>query len=94
LTPYNSLIPFTFCFWVVAWASIKLSNLLAGRPLSDGPSLLPLILVFPPATLLLGVALNWIYPYLGTAIVICSHVAYIIYGLFFIRSLENTSNFD
>lgn len=66
---------FIVAFWFTIWAAIKISHLLAGRPLSDGPSLIPVVIVYPIVAFVLGAAINYFLTPWGTIAIIIHHLA-------------------
>ncbi|QIQ21475.1 hypothetical protein [Zophobihabitans entericus] len=52
-------------FWIFVWLFLKRNGLL------------PFLLIYVPAAYLVGWGLNWLYPWLGTVIIIVSHIGYL-----------------
>ncbi|GAB2189781.1 hypothetical protein MAH1_13890 [Sessilibacter sp. MAH1] len=53
-----------------------------GKPFSDGPSLIPIIPIFPVIALLIGIYINKILPYAGAVLFVITHFGYIAYVLY------------
>jgi hypothetical protein len=71
------LVIFLFAFWIGLWLFVKIDHLVHGRPLSDGPSFIPVVPVFPLVAYALGWLLNWLMPWLGTGIIAATHIGYL-----------------
>jgi len=82
MTANQSLILFVAIFWLSLWLAIKVSHLVNGRPLSDGPSLIPAVPIFPLVAVALGAAVNWLASPTGTIAVVFIHVGWIVYATF------------
>jgi hypothetical protein len=68
------LVHFVYGFWGLLAAAVKVSNWLAGKSWSDGPSLLPMFLVFPLIAVIMGWMINQIASPYGTCVVAGIHL--------------------
>jgi hypothetical protein len=81
MTANQLLLWFVVGFWVLLYSALKFENFLRGRKFSDGPSLVPLVPLFPFVALGLGAVLNHTKTPRGTIIVIALHVGFLAFGL-------------
>ena len=81
MTANQLLLWFILGFWVLLYLALKLENLLRGRRFSDGPSLIPVVPIFPLIAFGLGVALNDAKSPWGTIVVIALHAGFLMFGL-------------
>ena len=77
MTANGWLIIFLLAFWIGLWLFVKIDHFVHGRPLSDGPSFIPVVPVLPLVAYGAGWLLNWAVPWLGTGIVAVTHVSYL-----------------
>lgn len=77
MTANQTLLVFTVAFWVLLSAVIKVSNIVQGRRFSDGPSLIPVIPIFPLLALSIGMVANRFISPFGTVVIVIAHVGWI-----------------
>ena len=76
---------FLLVFWTSLWLFVKVDHLVHGRPLSDGPSFIPVVPIVPLVAYGCGWVLNELLPWLGVAIVAATHVGYLFWAWFSAR---------
>ena len=81
MTANTWLIIFLLVFWVGLWVWVKVNQLIHGRPLSDGPSFIPVLPILPLVAYGIGWLLNLVIPWLGTGTIVAIHVGYLVVGL-------------
>lgn len=80
---------FLLAFWFLAFHGIKLSHLIARRPLSDGPSLIPVFPVLPAIALAVAAAINAVFSPVGMLLVVVIHFIYPLWALCHYRQPSN-----
>ena len=83
--PTQACFLFLIGFWLLVYLTIQVSHLIARRPLSDGPSLIPVVPILPAIALAVAAALNAFLPPFGTVVVVLFHFGYLIWSVFQIR---------
>jgi hypothetical protein len=81
MTSNQLLLWFIGGFWVLLYCALKLDNLWRGRRFSDGPSLIPVVPIFPIVGLGIGAVLNYAMSPWGTVAVIVLHVGVLGFAL-------------
>ena len=76
------LVLFLLVFYLGLVAVLEIRNLLAHRPLNDGPSLFPVIPFLPAAFLGIGVLINHFASPWGTCAVVAVHLGFVVRVLF------------
>ena len=79
------LILFILIFWIGLWLLVKIGHLVHGRPLSDGPSFIPLVPILPVIAYCVGWGLDRMLPWLGFAVIAATHVGYLLFMYFSTR---------
>lgn len=81
LYPTKACAVFLFIYWAFICISIKISNIIAHRPFSDGPSIIPVFPVLPVFMLTIAATINAMFSPSGTVAVVVVHIAYPIWRL-------------
>ena len=87
--PTQACALFLIGFWLLVYLTIQVSHLIARRPLSDGPSLIPVVPILPAIALGIAAAFNAILPPFGTVLVVLFHFGYLIWRFFQMRRENN-----
>ena len=82
---------FLLAFWLIALLAIKIFHLVERRPMSDGPSLIPLFPVLPAIALLAATAINAVLSPVGTLLVAAVHFIYMLWALWQTRKPSNSN---
>lgn len=77
LRPNVVCFAFVYIFWTLLWGLVSVGKWIDGRSLDDGPSMMPLILVFPVVFPAIAAAINFVVAPYGTIAVIVMHLGYI-----------------
>lgn len=72
-----SLAIFLIVFWTALWLFVKVDQLAHRRPLSEGPSFLPIVPVFTLIAFGIGWLFNGLISWVGTGIIAAIHVGYL-----------------
>ena len=83
--PTQACALFLIGFWIVVYLTIQTSHLIARRPLSDGPSLIPVVPILPAIALAVAAAINAVLSPFGTVVVVVFHLGYPVWRLFQMR---------
>jgi hypothetical protein len=78
VTANNALVLFLAVFWGGLATVVKITNLLAGKRWSDGPSLIPVIPLHPLAAGMVGWLVNLVVSPWGSWLICALHVGWIV----------------
>jgi hypothetical protein len=76
VSPNVILVVFVWLFWVLLATVFNAWGWIVGRR-SGGPSLLPVLLVYPPAAIGVGVAINYAASPWGTWLILGLHLTWV-----------------
>lgn len=93
LYPTKACAVFLFIYWAFIFTSIKISNIIAHRRFSDGPSLIPVFPILPVFMLAIAAAINAMFLPFGTVAVVVTHIAYPIWRLWKMRRNAENNNY-